>query len=176
MTDNFDFIEEAYQTVSPLFCTHRVPAGEVSTLLDAFIDVGENLDDVKKGIFYDREVSLNKMYREDAPEMEWSDQLDADLVHGILGIATEGVELVQALQKTLNGGEAIDTVNVLEECGDVLWYVALILRKSGKSFDEAMRTVIAKLRKRFPDKFTAYDAKNRDLTAERAILEDGFSS
>jgi hypothetical protein len=39
------------------------------------------------------------------------------------------------------------------------------------TFDECQRINIAKLRQRFPDKFTEYDANNRDLFAERSQLE-----
>jgi hypothetical protein len=53
---------------------------------------------------------------------------DADLfVHAALGIATELQEL----------GEATTVQNALEEIGDVMWYVAILMRaQNANSFDE----------------------------------------
>jgi len=43
----------------------------------------------------------------------------------------------------------------------------------GVSLDEVMARNIAKLRARYPEKFTAVNAMMRDLAAERQILEGG---
>ena len=42
---------------------------------------------------------------------------------------------------------------------------------SGTSIEKARETNIAKLRARYGDKFTEFDALNRDLDVERKILE-----
>jgi hypothetical protein len=47
------------------------------------------------------------------------------LAHAAIGICTEVGELQDALKKELIYGKPIDPVNVLEECGDVLWYLAI---------------------------------------------------
>jgi len=93
------------------------------------------------------------------------------LLHGMIGICTEAGELQDMVKKHLIYGKPLDLVNVLEECGDVLWYLALTLHSAGYTMDQAMERNIAKLLKRFPDKFTATQAINRDLAAERAELE-----
>ncbi len=180
------------------------------------------------------------------------------LMHAMLGMDTEQAELDQMITGHLVFSEPFDTVNVLEEAGDQLWYIALavdalqwnmdvvmndgdfagaltafdetpkytvativvskaarsrsginvaqgdfadIYKKHfiyGKSVDkeavrkalqsqliflncllvscgyslvDAMKRNIEKLNKRYPGKFTQEKALNRDLEAERAVLE-----
>ena len=96
--------------------------------------------------------------------------LNIRLVHGALGIFSESGEMLEALVKQFETGE-LDAVNFGEENGDVEWYQSIIYHETGVS-EEAIRTKnIAKLTARYPDKFTAEAALNRDLVGERAILE-----
>lgn len=141
------------------------------------------------------------------------------LMHASLGIITELNELEEHTNST----------NLIEEIGDVMWYLAVIChafsirprpipsnrdlansaaaclcdiskrayfygigvpdeklpqiltyvesimghleRISGNRLDQAMTTNIAKLRKRYPDKFSEERAVNRDLRVEQAALE-----
>ena len=118
-------------------------------------------------------------YQELALRTEKTPQFIADhgvlntsrLLHGAIGICTEAGELQDALKKHLIYGKPLDAVNLMEECGDVLWYVALTLDAAGYSMEEAMERNIAKLRRRFPDQFSQEAALVRDLDAERAALE-----
>jgi NTP pyrophosphatase (non-canonical NTP hydrolase) len=40
--------------------------------------------------------------------------------HGVIGLVTETGEMLEALQK-----KKLDKINLLEECGDALWYLAI---------------------------------------------------
>jgi NTP pyrophosphatase (non-canonical NTP hydrolase) len=93
------------------------------------------------------------------------------LVHAGMGLTTETAELVDALKKWAFYGKPLDKVNIKEEVGDVFWYLAIVADECGFTFEEAMETNIKRLRKRYGDKFTEFDANNRNLIAERAILE-----
>lgn len=173
--------------------------------------------------------------------------------HMGLGIVGEMGEIVDQLKKAYIYGKAIDQVNIVEEVGDVAWYVAGIINlfpnlHSYLDSDELPNSVnierlheakskvtraillntmsasnlvvdlgvivdaggiasedaesvaktlcmflyatavlldvdlsqaydvnIAKLAKRYGDKYSDYAATNRDLNAERAILEAGTS-
>lgn len=101
---------------------------------------------------------------------------DVAILHATMGISTEAGELLDVMKKYLAYGRIIDRVNLAEECGDVLWYVAIILRELGLSFEDVMDMNINKLEKRFPEKFTSEKAINRDLSAERAQLENDYNS
>lgn len=94
------------------------------------------------------------------------------ILHGAIGMSTEAGELLDNVKKYVFYGKPIDTVNVQEEIGDTLWYIAIICHELNiKNFDDIMETNIEKLRIRYPEKFKEYDALNRNLGKEREVLE-----
>lgn len=95
----------------------------------------------------------------------------ARLLHASMGVCTEAGELQDSLKRQLFYMKELDLTNVAEEVGDILWYCAIALDAVGSSFEEAFERNIAKLRARYPDKFTEDKAINRDLAAERRALE-----
>ena len=97
--------------------------------------------------------------------------VNVDVEHGILGIATEAGELLDALKKGKYYGKPLDPVNIKEESGDLFWYLALICKAYGWTFEEIQQQNIAKLKARYPDKFTQDKALARDLPKERKVLE-----
>lgn len=102
----------------------------------------------------------------------WTDASTfARLIHGAIGLCTEAGELQDAIKRRLIYNKPLDRVNIIEEIGDLLWYCALVLDSQGATFEEAMERNIAKLRVRFPDKFSFEAANVRDLAAERRALE-----
>lgn len=97
------------------------------------------------------------------------------LNHALTGLTGEVGELASQWQKFMYYQRNLDETNMVEEVGDVLWYVALLLNTLGISIYDVMEANIAKLRKRFPDKFCFEAAKEekRDLVEERKAVE-GF--
>ena len=94
-----------------------------------------------------------------------------DVVHMLFGMSTEVGELIDIFKKFIAYGKEVDTVNVIEEVGDIMYYVASFCRIYGISLSEALNRNIAKLETRYPEKFTEYHANNRDLEKEREQLE-----
>lgn len=95
------------------------------------------------------------------------------LLHAAMGLATEAGETLDMLKKHIFYGKPLDDVNLKEEIGDMLWYMAICFDEMNWTLDETEQLVIAKLRKRYPSKFEAEQALNRDLEGERQILENG---
>lgn len=94
------------------------------------------------------------------------------LLHAVLGLTSEVGEFADALKKHLFYGKPLDKINLSEESGDLLWYLALAANVPGMlSIDENMERNIAKLKARYGDKFTEHLAANRNLDREREILE-----
>ncbi len=91
--------------------------------------------------------------------------------HGIMGLVTESAELMDAVKKAKIYGRELDRVNLVEEAGDLMWYLAILGDELGVSFEDMWEKNIAKLTKRYPEKFTSDLALNRDLDGERKILE-----
>ena len=98
------------------------------------------------------------------------------LTHALDGLVTEVGELVDVKKKHEQYSKPIDWVNLGEELGDVMWYVAVLAsvieENTGVTLEGWLDKNIAKLKARYPDKFTEHNAINRDLEKERAILED----
>jgi len=85
-------------------------------------------------------------------------------------MTTEAGEFMTALKKHVFYGKELDLGNLEEEVGDMLWYCALASHALKVDFDVIMWRNIAKLKKRFSDRFTEEDATNRDLEAESEAL------
>jgi NTP pyrophosphatase (non-canonical NTP hydrolase) len=94
-----------------------------------------------------------------------------DIIHMLFGIITETAELTDIFKKSLAYGKEIDWVNVEEEIGDAMFYIASFCRITGLDLEEIINTNVLKLESRYPEKFTEYHALNRDLDKEREILE-----
>lgn len=93
------------------------------------------------------------------------------LEHAMYGLVTESGEFTDAIKRAKIYGKPLDKVNAKEEIGDILWYVSLALADLGVSYEEVFEVNIAKLKARFPDKYSDEKALNRDLVTERKILE-----
>jgi len=110
--------------------------------------------------------------RDGVPYSAEHNMMVARAIHGCLGLMSEVGEVADALKKHIIYDRALDEINIMEESGDISWYQALILSAVKKGMQEALDKNIAKLKQRFGDKFD-YDAViNRDLAAERRILEE----
>ncbi|QZA70474.1 nucleotide pyrophosphohydrolase [Erwinia phage AH03] len=170
MDTKFDYLKESERTLSDKFYGSEVKEIHARQLMVNFSNAASNIDRLKKGLFYGRDLeTLPKgMFNLDDHEK------NKDILHAIIGIASEAGELVDAYLKTWSDYKPqpeIDIVNLCEEVGDILWYAAIICREAGVSLEDIQRNNIEKLAKRFPDKFTEFNANNRDLSAEREILE-----
>lgn len=93
------------------------------------------------------------------------------VLHALMGITTECGELMDQLKKHLIYGKELDGINIMEEDGDLRWYLSLLEFACGYSADTAQEKNIEKLRARYPNKFNEVSALMRDLTKERGILE-----
>lgn len=94
-----------------------------------------------------------------------------DITHMLFGIITETGELTDIFKKGLAYGKEIDWVNVEEELGDIMFYIASFCRINGLNLEEIINTNVLKLESRYPEKFTQFHANNRNLEKERGILE-----
>jgi NTP pyrophosphatase (non-canonical NTP hydrolase) len=86
---------------------------------------------------------------------------ESNILHAQLGIASESGELADAIKKHFIYGQELDYANIIEECGDLLWYIALLLEYTGSDMKDAMLTNIDKLKIRYPENFTEELAKER---------------
>lgn len=92
------------------------------------------------------------------------------LLHAAMGMCTEAGEFIDALKKHIFYGKALDHINLIEEVGDMTWYERIAMRVLKATYFHALSRNVAKLKTRFPDKFTEANAINRDLDKERIVL------
>ena len=95
----------------------------------------------------------------------------ARLLHASMGLVTEAGELMDMLKKHFFYGKELDLVNAKEEIGDSEWYIALAIDEMKTTMNEVLTLNINKLKLRYPAKFNSEDAINRNVVAERELLE-----
>ena len=75
----------------------------------------------------------------------------AALMHHTFGIAGEAGELLDAIKKHIIYNKPLDLVNVIEELGDIEFYMEGLRQELGISRQETINYNAAKLAKRYPN-------------------------
>lgn len=81
---------------------------------------------------------------------------------GIIGMASESGEVLDILKKHLFQGHELERDNLIEEVGDVLWYLMFTCIQMDITLEELMEANAEKIRKRYPDGFDPEKSVNRD--------------
>lgn len=84
------------------------------------------------------------------------------IVNGCMGLNGEAGECIDLLKKHMFQGHPLNVEKLIDECSDVLWYVAELATGIGVTLDSIARHNIDKLRKRYPDGFSAERSINRE--------------
>jgi NTP pyrophosphatase (non-canonical NTP hydrolase) len=88
--------------------------------------------------------------------------LEDQIIYASMGLAGESGEVSEMIKKVVWHGHEMDYDRLLDELGDVLWYVALAADAVGLSVNAVMEHNIVKLRGRYPDGFSQERSKYRD--------------
>ena len=143
-------------------------------------------DKDKREIFYKDSAAQDRLEKNIAEVIKIQDKInklksdkvfnqnETDLIHALLGTGSEIGELIEAVLNFIveKDGSFLDNVNIKEEVGDILWYLAILCRYCGFTFDDAMQANIKKLNeKRYKNGFSTDAAKNRNLDEERKAIE-----
>lgn len=90
--------------------------------------------------------------------------VEMNLAHAALGIATEGGEFTTEVKRAAIYGKPVDGAvreHMLEELGDLMWYVALAASSLDASLSHIAQRNIEKLRARFPAAYSDAAAEAR---------------
>lgn len=164
------YIQDAVRTKSSGFHIDQISSEALLNTLSSLVSVGELLDMMKKVVFYGKEAPTHLRPTGEDPKLH-TEKIDPDIMHAIIGHATESLEMLEALCASLVNGEPLDLVNLDEEFGDANWYQALYLYRRGRTFAEICYQNNQKLRSRYPVKFENSLSEGRDVVKEREILE-----
>lgn len=89
-----------------------------------------------------------------------------NVLNAALGLAGEAGEVADEIKKSSFQGHPWDPVRIIEELGDVLWYVTLMADIFGVKLEKVMELNIEKLKKRYPDGFSPEASVNREENNE----------
>lgn len=88
---------------------------------------------------------------------------DAHLFNGILGLAGESGECADLMKKHYYQDERNIYNDLIDELGDVLWYVAEAANALGVTLESVALHNIDKLRKRYPEGFDVDRSLHREM-------------
>lgn len=104
---------------------------------------------------------VNKLAK---PGSEIADNMnahEAHLIHMVLGISGEAGELLDAIKKYAIYKKPLDLDNVIEELGDLEFYLQGLRYQLGISREDTLKHNISKLTKRYGDKYSNQAAQAR---------------
>ncbi len=179
--NNAEYIKGALRTESPttpemIARFHSLDTIELlKETFERCIAQGKELNKFKKHLFYGKVLDISSAtYTQGTVAPELGDKLQNYLriIHAAIGLYTEAGEFIEAIYKHLFNDKDPDHLNMVEECGDIFWYLAIFADDLSVTFDDIQRINNNKLRARYPEKFTEQQATTRDLDTERRVLED----
>ena len=88
------------------------------------------------------------------------------IINGAMGLCGESGEVIDLIKKCCFQGHELNFDKIVEELGDVLWYVAILCEGIYVTMEEVMQKNIDKLKKRYPNGFEAERSVNRDDAQE----------
>jgi NTP pyrophosphatase (non-canonical NTP hydrolase) len=100
-------------------------------------------------------------YQKNALKTAKAGDFKFNLVHAAMGLAGEAGEFTDCIKKYVIYGQSLDKSNALEELGDALWFVALACDTLGVDMELVANRNVAKLQKRYPEKYSDERAAER---------------
>ena len=182
---SFDYMAECDKTCSTVFRPEQVEVMDLRHVLMGVKGFAEDLNLIKKLLFRGKTREELNFPEAEKPTVAdlitaldaingWS-PADIDVLHGAIGVITEAGEVAEYLLRWAEGNP-FDRVNVLEESGDLSWYIVRSLRGIGVTREQSDRANIDKLRGRHGEAFDVFRDANRNLNAEHSKLEDAFKA
>lgn len=92
-----------------------------------------------------------------------NDTKEQNLINGAFGLIGETGEVIDQLKKHIFHKHPLDESEIIEELGDVLWYITLIADTLGYNIADVAFRNIFKLEKRYTEGFTSEASINREV-------------
>ena len=128
-----------------------------------FVQVSEDLDRAKKYAIYNKESHGFSTHPENVQHFKNFNPTPSqcELLHAAIGIAGEEGELLDAVRKHVFDGEPIDRENVIEELGDIDFYLTAARLAAKTDLGEVLTYNQAKLSKRYESGYSDKAARER---------------
>lgn len=110
----------------------------------------------------DEKLSFNE-YQKQAYELISEDGKKDMVLNGVLGLAGESGECCDIVKKNRFQGHELNKEHMIEEIGDVLWYIAETASGLGVTLEEVAQYNLDKLHKRYHgSRFNKEDSIHRE--------------
>ena len=128
-----------------------------------FVQVSEDLDRAKKYAIYNKESHGFSTHPENVQHFKNFNPTPSqcELLHAAIGIAGEAGELLDAVRKHVFDGQPLDRDNVIEELGDLCFYLEAAMMNIGIMRPLLQELNMAKLSKRYEGGYTDQQAQER---------------
>ena len=83
------------------------------------------------------------------------------LINGVMGLCGESGEAIDIVKKHLAQGHELDREKLAKELGDIAWYLAETAYALEMPLEDILQVNIDKLKKRYPEGFSAERSINR---------------
>ena len=83
------------------------------------------------------------------------------LLNGVMGLCGESGEVIDIVKKHISQGHALNKEKLIEELGDVAWYLAETAYALGIDLETVLAGNIQKLKERYPEGFSIEKSINR---------------
>ena len=84
------------------------------------------------------------------------------LVNGVMGLCGESGETIDLVKKHLFHGHELNRDKLIEELGDVAWYLAESCTALNVKLEDVLTKNIEKLKKRYPEGFDSFRSIHRE--------------
>ena len=83
------------------------------------------------------------------------------LINSVMGLCGESGEAIDVVKKWLAQGHELDKVRLINELGDIAWYLAEAATALDVELEAVLEGNIQKLKKRYPNGFKSEQSINR---------------
>lgn len=143
---------------------HKAEA--LNTQCEIFVWFCERLDSVKKYAVYNQNLEralflLQQPFSVDRFKDFTLTPQQAELLHAAIGIAGEAGELLDTVRKHVFDGQPLDRDNVIEELGDLEFYMMAAMMNIGVLRPHLQELNMAKLSRRYESGYSDQQAHDR---------------
>ena len=107
------------------------------------------------------QLMVNKLVKKPELIMDHMDKYDAGLIHMTMGISGEAGELLDAVKKCVMYDQQLDIENVIEELGDIEFYLEGMRQLMGLRREDILQANYNKLMVRYEHGYSDEAAKAR---------------
>jgi NTP pyrophosphatase (non-canonical NTP hydrolase) len=84
------------------------------------------------------------------------------LINSVMGLCGESGEVIDLVKKHVSHGHPLNREKLIDELGDVAWYLAECATVLDVTLEEVLERNIEKLKKRYPEGFSTERSINRE--------------